>query len=161
VAFVTIKSDLEAMNQRRSGFEQAMSGTPVHVEQLIREVEAGRHEELEHVIINLVHSDEPVDAIIFATHYLTTVGLRVLRKLNVRIPKDLAVLSFDDIDAFDLVEPPVTSIAQPVESLGDRAMDILWAQLQGSALDNQNEILPTSLVVRASCGERIKSSQKN
>jgi LacI family transcriptional regulator len=155
IAFVTLKSDLEAMLQRLKGYQKGLTDLQlpkkkewvcaVSYQSTTSELETGLKEMLKH--------SKEIDAIIFATHYLATNGLRILRKMNLDIPNDLAVLSFDDIDAFDLIQPAITSIAQPVNQIGNLATDILFEQLKGAKL-NQQHILPTQLLIRESCGEK-------
>ena len=93
-----------------------------------------------------------IDGIVFATHFLAASGMRALKKLNARVPEDVAIVSFGQMNAFDLIEPPVTSIVQPVDELGDRAVELLLENLSGENTGFRRIILNNSLEIRKSCG---------
>jgi LacI family transcriptional regulator len=75
-----------------------------------------------------------------------------MRDLGLRAPQDVALVGFDDLDWTTLVEPAVTVVAQPVSELGRAAGERLLARMHGDAGPPRRIRLPTSLVVRASCG---------
>jgi LacI family transcriptional regulator len=70
----------------------------------------------------------------------------------VRVPGDVAVVGFDDIFPARLVDPPLTTIRQPMRLLGERACDRLLDRIASPALSPTAELLPTELVLRSSCG---------
>lgn len=74
-----------------------------------------------------------------------------LRRLDVRVPRDIAVAGFDDIPFAALSNPRLTTIAQPSAEMGRRAVQMLLAAIDGGPLP-PSEILPVRLVVRESTG---------
>ena len=84
-----------------------------------------------------------------------TVGtLLALRELGLRVPEDVALVGFDDLDWTTLVDPPLTVVAQPVADLGGAAGARLLARIAGDAGPPRRLRLPTELIVRGSCGAR-------
>jgi LacI family transcriptional regulator len=79
-------------------------------------------------------------------------ALAAARSLGLRIPADLAVGAFDDHPYYELFEPPVTAVSQPIQDLGRAAADLLFALMDGRAPEALDVVLPTRLVVRRSCG---------
>lgn len=77
-------------------------------------------------------------------------AMRALRSLGLRVPQDVSVAGFDDIDLARFAEPPLTTIAQPMEELGRAAMAVLLDILNGGLPDLRTQVLPTQLVVRDS-----------
>ena len=154
IGFVTLKPGLEAIRERELGYRQAMEKHGLRIENgFIQELEYENIKaEMPNVIKAMVSFPSSVEGIVFATHYLTAAGLRELKKLNIRVPMDVAIISFAQMSAFDLVEPPITSVLQPVDKLGDNAVDILLKNLRKEATHNEHISLKTSLVVRKSCG---------
>ncbi len=75
--------------------------------------------------------------------------LHAAEELGLRIPRDLSVVGFDDIDLARYTSPPLTTIRQPVRRKGEEAVRLLLAQLdsQASAAPEQ-VVLPTRLIVR-------------
>ena len=110
-------------------------------------------EEMKLAISELIQLPNRVDAIVFSTHYLTALGLRELKKNNIDVPGDIAIVSFDELSAFDLVEPPITSIIQPVNKIGDLAVEILLNSIENRNNEtNKKRILETEIIIRKSCG---------
>lgn len=93
---------------------------------------------------------------IFAINDLLAVQLlRELQTRSLRIPQDMALISFDDFDAATLVRPTVTVVQQPIVELARRAASRLLERLgQKSAPKFSQIVLPTELIIRESCGCR-------
>jgi DNA-binding LacI/PurR family transcriptional regulator len=73
----------------------------------------------------------------------------VLRDHGRRVPDDVAVVGYDDVEAAATSSPPLTTVAQDIEGTGRRMAELLLARLSGDDTPRQ-EVLPTQLVVRAS-----------
>lgn len=97
---------------------------------------------------------EPPTAI-FSTNYVVTVGvLTDLKRLGKRIPDDVAVAAFDEIETATLLEAPLTAVAQNPTLIGATAMELLLRRLNGEVGDPspQEVVLRPTLIVRESCG---------
>lgn len=154
IGFVSLKNDLEAIHDRLAGYRLTMkqNGLPVEKD-FIRKLdyEYAESDMLEQ-IKTLVSGPANIDGIVFATHFLAASGMRALKEINVRVPEDVALVSFGQMNAFDLVDPPITSIIQPVDELGDRAVEILLENLGGKITNHRRVILNNKLEIRKSCG---------
>jgi len=77
------------------------------------------------------------------------------------VPKDLAVVGYDDSTVSRYTIPPLTTIQQPNPEMGKRAVDILISRIEGRLTKKRHvkEELPFELIVRDSCGARLKSKQ--
>ncbi|WP_158104478.1 substrate-binding domain-containing protein, partial [Amycolatopsis kentuckyensis] len=75
------------------------------------------------------------------------------RAAGLRVPADLAVVGFDDIEVASLVDPALTTVAQDKPGFGTAAAGALLAMLE-NATTPEPVLLPTKLVVRDSCGVR-------
>lgn len=93
---------------------------------------------------------------IFAASDMLAIGaLKALREAGLRVPDDVALVGFDDLRIATAVEPALTTVRQPIERLGTMAVDLLldlMANPPNARSPAQRIILPTQLVVRASCG---------
>ena len=67
-----------------------------------------------------------------------------------RIPEDYAVVGFDDVSQARFMTPGLTTIAQPIDELGQRAIDMLLAQMAGDHQDRNVIELPVKLIERGS-----------
>lgn len=75
-----------------------------------------------------------------------------LQEARLRVPEDIYVTGFDDITLTRYFNPPLTTIRQSGGILGSVAVDALVATIKGPAQSERTIVLPTELVVRASCG---------
>ncbi|MDO5977895.1 LacI family DNA-binding transcriptional regulator [Flavivirga spongiicola] len=155
IGFVTLKPGLEAMRQRLLGYQEALKEFNIDPsDALVKELSnVDYKDEIKEALGELVRFPNSVDSIIFSTHYLTSLGLRELRRLNIKVPHEVAIVSFDELGAFDLVDPPITSIKQPGADIGDFSVDILMDEIQGNESGiNKTRMLKPSLIIRKSCG---------
>jgi LacI family transcriptional regulator len=82
---------------------------------------------------------------------LTAIGVqRGLRDAGVRLPDEVAVTGYDDVGFAEVSEPPLTTISQPVDELGDVAVRLLLERTRGETSAPRSVVLVPQLVVRAS-----------
>jgi len=100
---------------------------------------------------------DPLTAI-FSCNNLMTLGVYIgLKKNGKKIPKDIAVVGFDDLDWADALNPPPTVVSQPAYAIGSTAAQMLIQRiLKEGPSKKQNIVLKTELIVRESCGIRLK-----
>jgi DNA-binding LacI/PurR family transcriptional regulator len=72
------------------------------------------------------------------------------RERGVRIPRDLSVVGFDDMDFARVLDPALTTVALDGERLGETAFDLLEARLTGRRIRKRRVVLPADLLVRDS-----------
>ncbi len=92
------------------------------------------------------------DAVVCANDQMAIGALRAFAAAGVRVPDQLALVGFDDIYPARLVDPPLTTVRQPMRLLGERACARLLDRIAHPAQSPAVELLPTELVLRASCG---------
>jgi len=94
-------------------------------------------------------SEERPDAI-FAYNDLTALGFqKAVMEKGLRVPEDVAIVGFDNIDAADTAPVPLTTIHQPTEQIGELAVKVLADQQKGT-LSQKRYILKPELVTRES-----------
>lgn len=82
--------------------------------------------------------------------------LQAAKRCGLRIPEDLALVGFDDLSYAPHLTPPLTTVMQPRMDIGMRAGNLLINRIEGQRGPSQQIALPTSLVVRESCGARLR-----
>ena len=92
------------------------------------------------------------DAVVCANDQMAIGVLRAFAAGGVRVPEDVAVAGFDDIALGSLYDPSLTTVHQPMRMLGERACALLLDRIADPDLSPAVELLPTELVLRASCG---------
>jgi LacI family repressor for deo operon, udp, cdd, tsx, nupC, and nupG len=101
---------------------------------------------------SLLSASPDLDAIVAASDTLAMGVLKATRQRGRRVPEDLAVIGYDDIELAAYLEPPLTTVAAPAFEMGEAAMKLLARLVDSGALDAPRQVLPTRLVVRRSCG---------
>jgi DNA-binding LacI/PurR family transcriptional regulator len=97
----------------------------------------------------LMHRVPDLDAVFVANDIMAIGAIRALRDLGKRVPDDVSVVGFDDIQAAARHDPPITTVSQQVEQMGRVLAETVLALLQGDDKPHQI-VLPTKLIVRAS-----------
>lgn len=92
-----------------------------------------------------------LDAIVCANDGTAFGVLEALTARNLQVPRDLAVIGFDDVDTARHVDPPLTTVRQPLRELGRAALEILLRQVREGG-PPERVVLPSELVIRESCG---------
>ena len=95
---------------------------------------------------------DPPTALFTVNNFMTAGAIMAVRELGLRMPDELALVGFDDLDWTTLVEPPITVVAQPVAELGRVVGQRLLDRLAGDETAPRELRLETTLVVRGSCG---------
>jgi LacI family transcriptional regulator, galactose operon repressor len=136
---------------RREGYRRALAdaGLPAYPEPLPRTDwtrTGGRT-----AVARLVRLD-PRPTAIFCSNDLTAIGaLDAAREAGLRVPEDLAIVGFDDIEAASLVTPPLTTVVNPALDIGLTAGKMLAERMTGAFEGPPRSMTLTSpLVVRAS-----------
>jgi len=97
----------------------------------------------------------PVTAIFAASDIMAVGALKVIRETELQVPRDVALVGFDDIPIAAALQPALTTVRQPIEQMGSMAASLLLSLLEGPPEGRppaQRLILPAKLVVRESCG---------
>ena len=87
----------------------------------------------------------------FCVNDATALGVMIaLSTRGYNLPEDFSVMGFDDISFASFVTPPLTTMQQPRLSIGEVAMDLLLALVQGKSIDQREVLLRSELIVRNS-----------
>jgi LacI family transcriptional regulator len=92
------------------------------------------------------------DAVVCANDELALSVMTTLQDAGREVPGDVAVVGWDDVMTARYVRPGLTTVRQPVHELGVLAAERLHQRVVGGAPHFAPQVLPTQLVIRASCG---------
>lgn len=150
IGTITGRLDMSAGQARLEGYRQALEahGIPVRPELI---TEGGFSEAGGRTAMMRLLPARPT-AVFVASDMMAVGALTALREAGLRVPDDIAIVSFDDMPMAAMVEPPLTTVRQPVERLGTTAVEMLIGLLDGTITQPQHIVLPVQLTLRASCG---------
>jgi DNA-binding LacI/PurR family transcriptional regulator len=141
--------------ERLEGFRAAMAaaGLAVPTEHVVLgdeiwSVESGRRATRE-----LLALTPRPSALVAASDTLAVGAIQAARDAGLRLPEDLALISFDDPFFGDIIDPPITALARNERELGELAASLLLHAIQTGRVGPPTEVrLPVELIVRRSCG---------
>jgi LacI family repressor for deo operon, udp, cdd, tsx, nupC, and nupG len=94
---------------------------------------------------------EQMPTAIFCMNDEMAIGaIQTLKAEGLSVPKDVSVTGFDDINYAKYWDPALTTMAQPAEEIGKRAMDLLLRIIEGEELSNVEAVLPSEIMIRQS-----------
>ena len=156
IGMVLRTSAANCIAQRYEGYSQAMKklGRPLEPElvQYLAPSKPGASDlaaRIRQPIQTLVQ-DHHIDAILAENDYFAFTAIHQLRQMNLRVPQDIAVVGFDNIEAAAYFSPPLTTIDQNVTQLARAAIEMLINAIDGKEIPQKNVILSPTLVIRQS-----------
>jgi len=94
------------------------------------------------------------DGIITPNVTISLYVMEGIKKIKKKIPHDLSLISFDDFPICEHLNPPLTTISQPIKLLAEKGFEILLEKINNPETKPKQIILPTELISRNSCKER-------
>jgi LacI family transcriptional regulator len=151
IAHITGAMALISSVQRLKGYKDSMAAAGITLdESLIQEGDFTVHTAQE-CTLRLLSLPNPPTAI-FAANDMSAMGVyQAAQQLGVRIPQDLSVVGFDNLRDSLYLDPPLTTIDQPVFDMGVLATRIMVNILKGENAEKKQHVFPTRLVIRCSC----------
>ena len=93
-----------------------------------------------------------VTAIICASDPIALGAVRAVRRAGLSVPADVSIIGFDDSALMNSVDPPLTTVRQPIEPMGRMIIELLVGQINGAATRIDEYLFEPELVVRGSTG---------
>ena len=147
---VSGRAGFGCVTERTEGFAEvfAQAGFPLPAEALLDgafTLESGRA-----AVARALADGVEFDAV-FAHNDLSAAGaMQALREAGRAVPREVAVVGFDDVDLAALLTPPLTTVRQPLREMGVLAARMLLARLAGEPFPTEPVVIPTDFVVRGS-----------
>jgi len=91
-------------------------------------------------------------AVFCVSDVLATGAMKAIRDHNLRIPEDMSIVGFDDIEFARFMEPPLTTVYQPAQAIGETAMK-LWLKIYAGEPIEYPVKLQHELRIRSSCAK--------
>jgi LacI family transcriptional regulator len=153
IVLVAGRPDVETGAERIQGYEEAMRSARLRPRSINLDFRVqGGYEG----VGGLIDSGDPLSALVVSNNLMTLGALLALRERGVRIPEDIAMVAIDDPIWASLIDPPLTTVAQPVRDMALSAMRVLIRRLGHDASPPERLIHRFELRVRASCGTVVR-----
>lgn len=147
IAFVKGPDTLEISNQRLQGYKCAMKHYGIYNEKLIFRGDFNIEGGIKSTKI-LLDSEHKIDAIFYSNDIMALGGIKVLLREGFKIPEDISIVGFDDIQISQIFEPELTTIAQPIYEMGKGSCKLLIDIINNKKIPNKQVYFKTQLIVR-------------
>ncbi|MFN8205979.1 MAG: substrate-binding domain-containing protein [Bacteroidales bacterium] len=147
ITLMAYKTSLIHMRERIRGYMQAMTDANLKANCNVEEI---RHEQFEKDIENAfskIMRNDQRQGLVFATNALSIGGLYYMRQHCLHVPEDFGFIGFDGGECFDLHNPPLSFVQQPLVEMGKESFRLL-VDLIGGASKTSRIVLSPSLVIR-------------
>jgi DNA-binding LacI/PurR family transcriptional regulator len=105
----------------------------------------------------LFAQNDPPTALLVASDTLAIGVLRALQEMGLKVPQDVGIVGFGDLEIAPLLDPPLTTVSLPADEMGRQVMAMLRRLRGGARLRPRHSTIGTRLVIRRSCGCREDS----
>jgi len=160
IGLIAYDSSMYHMLERIRGYHQALieNGVTPKKEWLKKVPFSDMESRVKTAIDALVDSPRSVKAVLFATYGLAINGLKYVNEKKIRVPNDLAIVSYGQAEVFDLYYCPISYIRQPLEQLGKTAVEMLISKLNNPDEAMKQIFMEARLITRDS-STRINVSE--
>ncbi len=138
---------------RLAGYQKAVADLGLATDEGL--VIAGQSDERvteDNVVAHLTQEGEPATALVVSNNQMALGALRAVKRCGLKVPRDLALVCYDDFEWADLFDPQITAVAQDGAALASTAVDLLLARIDDSSRAPRTVIVPTAFHHRDSCG---------
>jgi len=104
----------------------------------------------------LMRLPQPPDALFCHSDIMALGAMAQAKIMGMRVPKDLSLIGFDDIELSRYSDPQLTTIAQPRFNIGREAMNLLLEQLQGKLVNGGSRLLDFEIKIRGSTAPALR-----
>ncbi|MDB5847172.1 MAG: LacI family transcriptional regulator [Rhodoferax sp.] len=111
-----------------------------------------------HAILRSDHAAKRPSAVFVCNDLMAIGALRAVHESGLRVPDDISIVGFDDIELAAYTSPPLTTVAQPKDRIGALAVDMLLERVSGRRLETRKVVLQPELRVRASTARHTTHS---
>jgi DNA-binding LacI/PurR family transcriptional regulator len=150
IGFIGGRPEIQTGRERLAGYIAAMDD----VQQPPRWVDgAFRVDGAYGATRQLLEEYPDIDGLVVANNLMTIGAMKALRQYGRRVGDDIGLVGFDDPMWAELVDPPITALAQPVRRMATQAIELLFERIEGLRSQPRTVIFTFELRVRASCGK--------
>lgn len=152
IAHIAGDQTIDAGAARVKGYELAMSalGLPIEPGYLVNagffSVEEGKQ-----AMEKLLDLDSRPTAVFVAGDQMAIGAIEAIHERGLRVPEDISVIGYDDIEMIKYITPKLTTIRQDTDEIGEAAAELLIEQMTAKERRTERRVIPVKLIERASC----------
>ncbi|RMT97402.1 hypothetical protein ALP39_00014 [Pseudomonas marginalis pv. marginalis] len=152
IAFIAGRAGFSTTDERVAGYKAALQAAGLAFDAQLLVNGGSNTAPARQATAQLLRLAAPPTAIMAGNNLMTLGAMQALREAQIEVPGQMALVGFDDFDWADFFVPRLSLIAQPVQALGARAVDLLLQRMASPGSPPQSVRLAPTLQLRNSCG---------
>ncbi|MES1225912.1 MAG: substrate-binding domain-containing protein [Bacteroidota bacterium] len=152
IGMINYASSLFHLAERTRGYLAALTKNKIPFKSdYLQQVNANNlKEETEKATQNLADRKDGTDALLFGSNVIAMHAVKYINRKKLSVPQDVALVCFDEADAFDLFYAPLTFIKQPVKTMGQLSVEMLLENIDYNNVKIKQVSLEGELIIRQS-----------
>lgn len=150
IAYISGPLQYVTAKDRLKGYENGLKESNIKLNSSIIKYEAYTIEGGEQATEQLLKENKDFTAITCANDLIAIGALKTLRKYNIKVPEEVSITGFDNIDITDVTYPRITTVHQPKYEIGQIAVKTLINLINGENIINKSVILKSSIIEKES-----------
>lgn len=151
IGLVSDHPSISSSAERLEGYRDALAAVAIKPDGHLISLGGATRDDGYRAARRLLEAPDRPTALFTANNFMTVGAMLALSDLGLRVPDDISLVGFDDLEWTTLVDPPLTVVAQPASELGMVAADRVLARIAGGGGRPRRFKLETTLIARASC----------
>ena len=155
IAHITGSMDVILSRDRMRGYRQALMSreipiNPAFIQEGDSSIQSGYDQ-----MFKLLSLEQPPTAVFAFNDQMAIGAIKAVKDFGKKVPENVAVVGFDNLEIASFFNPEITSIDQPRYKIGEMAMTLLLKLMNGEKLDRKKIVLADELIIRESSGSEI------
>ena len=151
IAMLTGPLDWNSARDRQDGYIQALEANGISTDPELIVEASWLHRDGYLSMKRLLDKKLPFTAVFAQNDRLARGAISALHEVGLRVPEDISIIGYDDIPEAEFSDPPLTTIRQPMRTIGEAATRLLIQMIENRETTSTQVLFDTELIVRSSC----------
>jgi len=160
IGYISAPLELVPLRERFEGYKRALLESQVPYDSSVVYIEKTiKKEDLRSgykIMKKILQQGNFPRAFFIVSDTLAIGAIKAIKDFGMKVPDDIAIVGFDDIDIASFSDPPLTTMVQPKHQMGVKGMEMLIKAMSGVKLRKKEIRMDVEIAVRGSCGESRK-----
>jgi LacI family repressor for deo operon, udp, cdd, tsx, nupC, and nupG len=149
IAFINGPLEYKYAQDRLKGYLQALEQASIKKDpEIIIQLQEISYDMAVSAAFQLLNSDQRPDAFFASSDVYAAAAIKAVRRSDLEVPKDIAILGFDNIELSTMCTPSITTVNQPKFQLGLLSCEMLIKRISGEQIPISSMYMDTELIVR-------------
>ncbi|MCE7794372.1 LacI family DNA-binding transcriptional regulator [Salipaludibacillus sp. CUR1] len=148
IAYIGGNVELDLLAKKRyEGFKKEIEQSKCKLHFFQTNINGFNYEEYEELAAGIFRECPEIDGIFASSDIIAAAILKEAGRLNRRVPQEVKVIGYDNVQLSRIISPPLTTIGQPIKEIGEKAVDLIISQIRNERVAMET-VLPVQLIER-------------